>query len=96
MQVVQLGHSARAVDRHVGLEADLFTASRAAHHEVSGGRLDAADLDVQLHLDPEIARTLHQHGDQVGIEGLERPAPRWRIVTRTPARAAMWANSNDT
>src|SRR6185295_16369918 len=55
------------------LEVDLFTASRAAHHEVSGARLDAADLGIQLHADSEIARTLHQHGHQVGIESLERP-----------------------
>src|SRR6185503_3552713 len=34
---------------------------------------DAADVGVQLHRDPEIARALHQHGHQVGIEGFERP-----------------------
>jgi len=95
VQVVDLGNAAGAVDRHVGLEAPLASAAHAPHDEPGRARVDAGDVDAQLHLDAELARALDEQVHEIRSKPSSGRAPRCTMVTSAPARAATCANSNE-
>src|SRR5206468_4052627 len=71
IEVVDLRHSSGAMDGHVDFEPSFHPALRGAHHEPLGVHRDAADLGVQLDTDPDVSRALHEHVDQVRVEGFQ-------------------------
>src|SRR5206468_2146494 len=71
IEVVDLRHSSGAMDGHVDFEPSFRAALGGAHHEPLGVHRDAADLGVQLDADPDVSRALHEHVDQVRVEGFQ-------------------------
>src|SRR5204863_4621922 len=73
IQVVDLGHPARAVDGDIRLEAAVLAALGGVHDEIGAERFDAADLRVDLHTDADFPGALHQQVDEIRVKAFERP-----------------------
>src|SRR5215831_13464092 len=68
---VELGNAAGAVHGQIGFEALLHSLLDTAHDKPSPDGVDAANVDAELDLDPQLARASHEHVHEVGIEAFE-------------------------
>ena len=69
-----LGELAGAMDHEIRFERELVSplAAGGRHPETPFSPLDGADVGLQVDLDSESAGALHQAGDEIGVEPLER------------------------
>src|SRR5262245_6751370 len=75
VEIVEIRHTAGAVDGQIGLEAPLHALLDAAYEQPLPDGIDLLHVDAELDLDPQLACAPHEHVDQVGIESFERTRP---------------------
>ena len=87
-EIVHFWNSAGSVDDHIGCDLPLSPLGADMHYEPVLAFVDSRHSCSDVDLDTKFTRDLNELGDEIGVERLERPLPRWRIFTLAPARAS--------
>lgn len=95
VETSEFGLAPGAVDDEIGGDRRAVTVVIEGDVEAAIGGLDVDDLGVAMDVDADVIATGNEEFDEVGSKPRSGRGPWSTMTVSVPARAAMWANSNE-